>query len=44
VTGKELFNMRRDKQISELIDTCYWYGGKEGYHNTMDESQILCDP
>ena len=44
VTGKELFNMRRDKQISELIDTCYRYGGKEGYHNTMNEDEILCDP
>ena len=44
VTWKELFNMRRDKQISELIDTCYWYGWREWYHNIMDEEEILCDP
>ena len=44
ITNKELFNMRRDKDISELQDTCYWYGGIEGYHNTMREELILNNP
>lgn len=44
VTSKELFNMRRDKEIQEVDDICYTYWGEEGKFNTMNEEAILNDP
>lgn len=44
LTNKELHKMVHDQIIETYINTCYWYGGKDGYLNTMNEEIIMNNP
>lgn len=41
LTGKELNKLVMDQIIMKYEDLCYWYGGKEGFYNTLDETSIV---
>lgn len=41
LTTKELNKMVQDNIILKYEDLCYWYWGKEGHYNTLDESSII---
>lgn len=41
MTVKEVFQIGMNGGLPKYKDTCYWYGWKDGYLNTMNEDEMI---